>query len=80
MVNQIVKDKAAFRMGQTVTCDYYKGETFKVVEKIWNHQGVLFYGLQRIVGAAQRGKVDGDYGVYGLREKYLNAVKVEMSA
>jgi len=62
------KEKAAFRVGQKVTCDYYPGEIFKVTAKEWD-RGTLFYTIQRNIGTD---KLDNFEPISGLRQKYLN--------
>lgn len=63
------KQKAAFRIGQKVTCDYYPGTEFKVSAKEWDANGTVFYTLWRMLGIGVFSRMDT---VGGLREKYLN--------
>ena len=60
--------KAAFRINQRVTCDYYPGTVFKVVAKEWDINGTLFYTIQRNIGTD---KFDNFAPIGGLRQKYL---------
>jgi hypothetical protein len=63
---QAPKDqKAKFRKGQLVHCDYYAGVTLKVIDKTWDQQGTLFYTLAAV------GTTEAESLVRGLREKYL---------
>jgi hypothetical protein len=63
------KQKATFRVGQKVTCDYYPNQIFKVVDKEWDQHGTLYYSICRKVGTD---KFDNFQAQTGLREKFLN--------
>ena len=65
-----VKEKAQFRIGQVVTCDYYPGTLFHVKAKNWNMNGNLRYTISRTVGTDKFEDFD-DY--CGLRGKDLSA-------
>jgi hypothetical protein len=67
---QAPKDQVAkYRKGQLVRCDYYPNTVFKVVDKSWDINGVVYYTLERHVGA---GEPAAQATVSGLREKYLS--------
>ena len=61
-------EKALFRLGSRVTCDYYPGTPFKVVAKQWELGGALTYAIQSLPKGIE---------LYtGVKAKYLNkAVK-----
>jgi len=64
------KQKALFRIGQKVTCDYYLGsEVYKVAAKEWDLNGTLYYTIRRSVGTD---KFDFFQAKSGIRQKYLN--------
>jgi hypothetical protein len=63
---QASKDqKAKFRKGQLVRCDYYPGVILKVFGKTWDQNGTLFYSL------VVDGTTETEALLRGLREKYL---------
>ena len=64
-----VKQKAAFRVNQVVTCDYYGEMLFKVESKEWDENGNIFYTIRRTVGTD---KFDNFPAISGVREKTLN--------
>lgn len=66
-VNQ--NEKALFRKGAKVTCDYYPGTVFYVVGKSWGMYGELTYTIQRTVSSD---KFDNFPAIPGLRSKYIN--------
>ena len=61
-------EKALFRIGSKVGCDYYPGTKFKVVAKQWELGGALTYAIQSLPKGIE---------LYtGVKAKYLNkAVK-----
>lgn len=63
------KQKAAFRVGQKVTCDYYPGIEFKVHSKEWDQNGTVFYTIRDTRMDARGGSKTA--GPSGLRQKYL---------
>ena len=61
------KEKALYRVGQKVTCDYYLERTFKVERKEYELNGTLIYTLRDTDFDPQVVRFVG-----GLRQKYLN--------
>ena len=61
-VNQ--PQKATFRKGNKVTCDFYPGTPFKVVAKQWGMFGELTYTIQS--------QPKGIELYSGVKEKFLN--------
>jgi hypothetical protein len=63
-------EKAKYRVGSKVTCDYYPGVDFKVHAKEWDLNGTLFYTIRDTRMDARGGSTVP--GPSGLRQKYLN--------
>jgi len=61
-------EKALFRIGSRVKCDYYPGKVFKVSEKSWDYHGTVFYTLIETT-PSWRGL---PLQVGGLKQKILN--------
>lgn len=59
-------EKAKYRVGAKVTCDYYRGVAFKVAAKEWDLNGTVLYTI------AVQGGCDNGETYRGLRQKYLN--------
>jgi hypothetical protein len=57
-------EKAQFRKGARVTCDYYPGTKFKVVAKEWGLHGELSYTIQSLPMGIET--------YSGIRPKFLN--------
>jgi len=60
-VNQ--PEKALYKVGQRVTCDYEPGVTYKVAKKHWDMFGTVFYEIHEVNGVRY---------MSGLRQKFLN--------
>jgi hypothetical protein len=60
-----VQEKALYKVGQKVTCDYFPGVIYKVEKKDRDYNGTLIYTIRSIDGAVRDS---------GLRQKYLNRV------
>jgi hypothetical protein len=65
-------EKAMFRVGQKVTCDYWPGVPFKIHAKEFGATGAVFYTIRDTRMDARGGSKTA--GPSGIRQKYLNKV------
>ena len=66
----VKKEKALYRVGQRVTCDYYPGVEFKVTAKDWDClNGTVCYSIDAYLSMIV------DHAHFGIKQKYLNKAK-----